>query len=203
MTVHYRSFVPELEVRSGGDGRTVSGIAVPFNRPQRIDSTLTEQFARGAFNHQIEVARRANNSYRVHFARDHVSLGGTPIGKTVLLKDDAAGLYGEWRVSKTVAGDETLELIRDGVYEQLSIGFRERPNGNRRLPGGIIERTKADLREVSIVLEGAYGEGALVSAVRSADEDEDENTCSCGGAKPRLEIGQSILAAIPKLPDVS
>lgn len=56
--VIYRSFAPDLEVRSSGDGRTVCGIAVPYGRAQRIDSQLVEQFRRGAFNAQVRSAAR-------------------------------------------------------------------------------------------------------------------------------------------------
>lgn len=158
-----RTFTPELEIRSaaqGGDGRTIVGIAVPFARPQRIDARLVEQFSRGAFNHQL------NAPGRVKFAREHIALGGQLIGAATVLRDDAAGLYVEMRASKTPVGDETLELIRDGALDELSIGFRERQN--RKLAGGIVERVKADLLEVASVLEGAYGQLATAAGVRSA-----------------------------------
>lgn len=155
----FRSFTPDLEVRSNGDGRTVFGIAVPYNAPTRIDETLIEQFAPGAFAHQMD---RPN---RVKFAREHVLLGGELIGAASLLRDDKAGLYVELRAARTPAGDATLELIRDGALDQLSIMFRE--GKNRRLGGGVVERTTADLREVAIVMEGAYGELATAAGVRS------------------------------------
>jgi HK97 family phage prohead protease len=155
----YRSFAPDLEVRSGGDGRTVFGIAVPYNAPTRINDDLVESFARGAFNHQIR------EPSRVKFAREHVMLGGTLIGSATFQRDDAAGLYGEWRVSKTPVGDETLELVKDGALDQLSVMFRERQN--RRLAGGITERVKADLAEVAVVMAGAYGDLAMAAGVRS------------------------------------
>ena len=49
--------------------------------------------------------------------------------------------------------------------DELSIGFQERQN--RREADGTITRTKANLIEVSVVLQGAYGRKALVSAVRT------------------------------------
>lgn len=192
MSELHRTFTPDLEIRAtgkGGDGRTICGIAVPYGRPQRIDSQLTEQFARGAF------ARQLNSAHRIRFTRDHMAHGGTLIGKTTLLRDDPSGLYGEWRVSATPVGDETLELVKDGALTDLSIGFRE--GQNRRLSGGILERVSADLREVSVVMEGAYGEGALVSSVRS---NEPVSVCSCGQTI-RLEQARSILSALPDLPD--
>lgn len=196
----YRSFTPDLEVRAGGDGRTIVGIAVPYDVDQRIDSRLVERFARGAFNEQIRAAvERVRGvgmpANRVPFAREHMARGGTLIGTTRVLRDDAAGLYGEWRVSATPSGDETLELVRDGALSQLSIGFRE--GHNRRSRGGVTERVTAELREVAVVMEGAYGEQALVSAVRQAG-----CMCGChdGDGRGRLEEAKRVTAALPMLP---
>lgn len=157
--MQYRSFAPDLQVRSAGDGRTVCGIAVPYNAPTRINEQLIEQFARGAFNHQVD------RPQRVKFAREHVMLGGELIGAASMLRDDAAGLYVELRTAKTPAGEATLELVRDGALDQLSVAFRA--GKDRRLGAGHVERVQADLREVAIVMEGAYGELAVATAVRS------------------------------------
>lgn len=185
-TLLHRSFTPDLEVRSSGDGRTIYGIAVPWEAPQRIDEQLTEQFARGAFNHQLRAANR------VRVAREHVTLGGTLIGAMQAMRDDTAGLYVELRVSRTPVGDETLELVRDGALRDLSIGFRQRQN--RRLPGGILERVTADLFEVAVVMAGAYGDLAAAAGVRSADPG-----CSCGAGRRLAEAAQ-VLAGLPVLP---
>jgi len=156
----YRSFHPDLQVRSTGDGRTVMGIAVPYHAPTRISEVRVEEFTRGAFNHQLK------EPSRVKFAREHMLLGGTLIGAASLLRDDSAGLYVELRTSKTPAGDETLELVRDGALSQLSIMFAERQV--RRVSGNITQVVKAHLGEVAVVMEGAYGELASTVGVRSA-----------------------------------
>lgn len=157
--VQYRSFTPDLEVRSGGDGRTICGIVVPWNAPTRINDTTVEQFARGAFNHQL------GKPSRVRLEREHVQLGGVLIGAGQAMRNDAAGLYMELRASKTREGDETLELVKDGALDQLSVAFHERQS--RVVAGGITERVTADLRAVAVVMVGAYGELASIAAVRS------------------------------------
>lgn len=187
MTEHFRSFAPELEVRSGGDGRTIFGIAVPWGRPQRIDASLTEQFRSGAFDHQLRAPGR------IPYAREHLKLGGTLIGSTILMRNDALGLYWEGRVSKTAAGEETLELVKDGALPELSIGFRERQNG--RLPGNIVERVKAEIFEVASVLEGAFGELATVGGVRSK-----RCNCGCHAVTSGVAEVDQVLAALPPLP---
>lgn len=190
--IEYRSWTPELEVRSEGDGRTVFGIAVPYNKPQRIDDTLTEVFLPGAFRKQI------NSANRVVFTRDHLAHGGALIGRLTEMRDDAKGLYFEARIAKTTAGDDTLELLREGVLDEVSIGFAERQN--RRRPDGVIERVTAHLSEVAAVLQGAYGRGARASGVRSA---VDDGACpECGhveGSGPRLGVlrAREVLAKLP------
>lgn len=159
---HYRSYRPDLEVKPGGDGRTIYGLAVPYNAPTRINKDLVEEFIRGAFDHQV------NAPQRVKFAREHMLLGGTLIGALSHMRDDTAGLYVEMRASRTPVGDETLELVRDGALNELSIWFEERQN--RRAPGGVLQRVKAHLREVAVVLQGAYGELATTAGVRSAGQ---------------------------------
>lgn len=200
-TLETRQFVPaDLEVRSTGDGRTVHGIAVPYGVPQRINDELTEQFDLGVFAHQLRAANR------VKFSREHLALGGSLIGPTTLMREDAKGLYWEARASRTPLGDETLELIKDGALRHLSIGFRARPRGSVRLPSGVVARRKADLFEVAIVLEGAYGEAAQTTGVRSAggiDEDLDEVCCShcrAAGGLSNLEAARRIAASVPVLP---
>lgn len=46
-----------------------------------------------------------------------------PIGKSMRLHEDNIGLFVEGKISKTRLGDEALELMRDDVITQMSIGF--------------------------------------------------------------------------------
>lgn len=190
--IEYRSWTPDLEVREDGDGRTVSGIAVPYNVEQRIHDGLTEVFLPGAFRAQM------NAAHRVVFARNHLPHGGALIGRLTTMRDDAKGLYIEARISDTPVGNETLTLLRDKVLEEMSIGFAERQNRTR--PDGVVERRTAHLSEVAVVLEGAYGPRARVAKVRSA-----EDCCpTCGVAAapaPRsgLLAARALLEGLPAL----
>jgi HK97 family phage prohead protease len=205
-----RTFDAELSLRSAGagvkgDGRTVFGRAVPYGVPQFIHDGLTEEFVRGAFDHQLRAANR------IRAAREHVQLGGTLIGAARSLDDRTDGLWFEARVSKTVVGDETLELINDGALRQVSIGFRERPHGNRRTPNNVIQRTAADLFEIAFVMEGAYGEEAELAGVRSRSHIDPRTAathgCTCCDELAQLRAAQSqadaelfTLPALPALP---
>lgn len=176
----FRAFTPDLEV-ADGDGRTIRGIAVPYGQVQRINPYLTEEFVRGAFNHQLGAI------HRVGLWRGHSNQGGVLIGRQIEGRDDAAGLYGEWRVSKTPAGDETLELVKDGALEQLSVGFRMVAGGSQKVDG-VVRRTKANVFETAIVPQGAYGDGAVITGVRSADDGLDEEIAQLRSAVSRAEL---------------
>jgi hypothetical protein len=91
-------------------------------------------------------------------------------------------LYGEFRISKTEAGDEALELVRDGVLTNFSVGFQ--PLKDLRRKDGVVERVKAHLAEVSLVTFGAYGDAAAVAAVREVIE------------KPNLAQLENVLSKI-------
>ena len=161
MKLEYRASAPDLEVRS--DARTVVGIAVPFDETAQVSDTgsgrYRERFVRGAFAKTIE----QRGPGKVKFLANH-DVKRLPLGRATLLREDTAGLYAEFRVSKTVAGDEVLELIRDGALDALSVGFA--PVSARNGKDGAIERTEVALREVSAVAWPAYA-GASIVAVRS------------------------------------
>jgi HK97 family phage prohead protease len=173
MTLEHRHYDATLEVRADGDGRTIVGIAVPYDREQRINAGLVEVFRKGVFR---DVTRAAN---RVKLLYQHKA--DAPIGRATMLEERDGGLYGEFRISKTEAGDEALELIRDGVLSNLSVGFQPLKDEKRE---GIVNRLKAHLAEVSLVTFGAYGDAAAITAVRQEIE------------KPNLETVKDIVARV-------
>lgn len=157
----YRATHADLEIR--GDGRTVAGIAVPYDDPveiREIYGTFTEVFRRGVFKKTITERGPAKVKFLLN--HDHMKL---PLGRAVLLREDTAGLYAEFRVSKTTEGDDALESIRDGAVDGLSVGFepvKDRWNEKKTS----VERLEAKLHEVSATPWPAYEKAAVVG-VRS------------------------------------
>jgi hypothetical protein len=175
--IENRQYQVEFELRlAGGDGRTIYGMAVPYNKEQRISSTLTEIFRKGVFADVIRAP------HRVKLLRGHGE--NNVLGRATLLKETEDGLYAEFRISKTREGDEALELVKDGALDQLSIGFM--PIKNRKRPDGVMERLKAHLAEVSLVTFGAYGDMAAVTGVREGQP----------LLTPRLDEARKILNAL-------
>lgn len=165
-----RDFAGDIEIRSDGTGRTVHGILVPYNTPARVSDggpSYQEMFAPGAFTRDIQARNGDFRAVKFLYQHDHTE----PIGRAVELSEDAAGFYGAFRVAKTSRGDEALELLREGVLDSFSIGFRaiDPAPGDPFDPREVVVRTKAALRETSLVTFPAYV-GALVAGVRDAQE---------------------------------
>jgi phage prohead protease, HK97 family len=162
--VIYRAAFDALEIRSGGDGRTIVGRAVPYDAWTRIrdaDGEYDERFLHGAFSRSLE-QRASKIPLRAKHNEQALPLG--PIRK---FDERADGLWISARVSRTGAGDEILELVNDEVLNGLSVGFspiRQEWTDRRSKR----THTESRLHEVSLCEEGAYA-GALVTGVRSLD----------------------------------
>ena len=155
-----RTFGADLEVR-GTDQRIVAGIAVPFGAVAEIAGRFSEAFIKGSFARTIR-----ERGDRVRLLALHDGVNRLPLGRATVLREDSAGLYAELRVSKTQAGDDVLELVRDGAIDGLSVGFApvvDVWSADRRH----VERHEVKLHEISLVTEPAYGD-ARVLAVRAA-----------------------------------
>lgn len=162
-----RAFSADLEVRSDGTGRTLHGIVVPFDRVARVSDggpSYDESFRMGAFAKTIRERGDRVKLLSQHDARSN------PLGRATLLREDAAGLYGEFTVSRTTAGDEALELVRDGALDSFSVGFTPIKHVSER---GVKVRTEVGLREASLVTFPAYVD-ALVGGVRAEDLTDDQ-----------------------------
>jgi HK97 family phage prohead protease len=152
--------VPELEVRTTAEGRTIFGWATRYGTPTPIrdsQGTYDETMQAGMFSRSI-----AERGHKVPLLAVHNSRV-MPLGRASLLEDRQQGLWAEFAVSKTTAGDEAIELARDGAVS-FSVGFqavRDAWTGNDR-----VTRLEAKLLEVSLCALPAY-EDALVAGVRS------------------------------------
>lgn len=130
-----------------GAGWTITARAVPYGQATEIIPGWTEEIAPGAL--------RASSQGPLLF-RDHEK----PIGRITEMRDADDGLEIDAVISNTPLGDETRQLIADGVLSRMSIGFRPDPDGfdvKRRADG--TQHTvirSATLYEVSVVAFPAY-----------------------------------------------
>ncbi|MFG3619063.1 HK97 family phage prohead protease [Nocardia sp. NPDC047654] len=146
----------------GTTGRTVHGIAMPYGEVAEVRDgygpAYRERFVRGSFTRTIAERKHKIRLMAMHQER------AFPIGMPESLAETDAGLEVAFRVTPTVAGNDALALIRDGVVTGFSIGFVPIRS---RVVDGVTERLEVSLREVSLVSEGAYA-GAQVAGIRSA-----------------------------------
>lgn len=137
-------------------GRTIHGLAVPYGVETDVGG-YTERFQYGTFAKSI---RQRGDKVKLFTGHQHQKL---PIGRATDLRETADGLHAAFLVSDTRDGNEALQLVRDGVVDSFSIGFK--PITDQR-DGNVVVRTEAALMEVSLVGIPAYP-GAVVAGVRS------------------------------------
>ena len=158
-TLLHRVFTAQLEVRE--DGRTLAGLALPFNVEIDLGS-YRESFAYGTGFADLDPAQVPLTATH---PRDGAEL---PIGITTELREQPDGLHGVWRVSKTQLGDEVLELARDKVPLGLSIGFVPDEAADRwSRDRSRVERRGAVLDHIAIVRSPAYPT-ARIASLRAA-----------------------------------
>lgn len=130
-------------------GWTITARAVPYDTTTEIFPGLTEEIRAGAIT-PIEQGPL--------LFRDH----DKPIGRITDLRDEDGGLVIDAVISDTPLGDETRQLIADGVLTRMSIGFRPDAAGvdiQERDDGTVhVTVTRAELYEVSVVAFPAYAD---------------------------------------------
>jgi uncharacterized protein len=157
-----RRAVVELRAR----GRTLHGIAAPFNRVADIGGMFREKIAPGAFAKTL-----ASNPDILALAdhRSHELLGRTR-SKTLRLSETGDGLSYELDLPRTSTGDDLLELATRGDLGGLSIGFvadAEDWSADQQ------ERTlrSVTLHEVSVIRGFPAYDGTTVGVRHRADRD--------------------------------
>lgn len=153
----------DIDIR--GDGRTVYGLVVPYNREATIRTlrgSFREVFRPGSLTRTINAGAK-----RVKLFENHNHLrGASPIGVATMLEEKPKGVFGEFRIGQSPEGDAALQKVHDGIYDAFSIGFNAVPGGERRSKD-FREVTEAKLNEVSLVSYPAYDD-AGIEGIRSA-----------------------------------
>jgi HK97 family phage major capsid protein/HK97 family phage prohead protease len=146
------------------DSLTVSGYV---NKTGQLSEVLgstkkfVEKIAKGAF------AQAVNNAKEIDFLAEHDSkkiLSSTRNG-SLQLREDSQGLYMEATIVPTSYGTDTYELIKSGIFQNMSFGFRTIRDSWKALGNGLHERTieEMELFEVSVVKNPAYSQSTIVA----------------------------------------
>jgi HK97 family phage prohead protease len=179
-----------FELRRAGDGRTLEGLAAPFNSPTEIRDaygTFTEVILPGSFTRTI-----AERGQKIPLMANH-DRSTFPLGKIDQLWEAADGLHLRSRIADTSAGNDALTLVREDIVTGLSIGFQP---VQQSWNAGATERTisEAKLFEVSLVTEPAYAE-AGVTAVRSVGLSVADALAALNPSSVDLPAGRSVALA--------
>ena len=135
-----------------GDGMTLEGVAVPFNQRYALFSDYAE-----VIDPDCDFGTRKT----VKVSREH----GDLIGKLTDMRSEADGLHVVAKLADTESGREAAELVREGVYDGFSIGFRPVENRVIDSDDGVTEvhRRKVDLFEVAVTGIPAYPAAEITS----------------------------------------
>lgn len=135
-----------------GDGMTLEGVAVPFNQRYALFSDYAE-----VIDPDCDFGTRKT----VKVSREH----GDLIGKLTDMRREADGLHVVAKLADTESGREAAELVREGVYDGFSIGFRPVENRVIDSDDGVTEvhRRKVDLFEVAVTGIPAYPAAEITS----------------------------------------
>lgn len=147
------------------EGLTLTGRAVPFDSPTRIDNffegTFDEQFRKGAFTRTIGIGGQV----MLFEHGEHPLFGSLPIANLRSLTEKEDGLYFRAHMFDNWLTVPLQDAIRSpGGISGVSIQFRaikeeieERDDGNPPL----VSVTEAELRELGPVLFPAYADTSI------------------------------------------
>jgi HK97 family phage prohead protease len=173
-----------VELRAEGDGRTFSGYASVFNEPS-LPLPFTEIVKPGAFKRSLQ----SRNRMMLLWNHDTSNPLASTRNGSLVLTEDAKGLFVTATLPDTTLGRDIAELVRTGVIDAMSFGFSVRKDswshdGNTRYLEDV------SLSEVSLVSTPAYeqtsGTVSVRSEVRNIDADQLAN------AMAKLESGEEL-----------
>jgi HK97 family phage prohead protease len=155
-----------LQIRDE-DKREVECFVLPWDTDAETARGL-ERFEKGSFD-GIDPARFV-------FRQRHQD---PPTGKGIELSEKDDGLHMAFKIAKTAAGDEQLELIREGVEAGVSVGFEDGKFDRKKMPDGRMQYLHKQVNpagqlEVSTTWKPAYANAAVLNLREVHDVAEDQ-----------------------------
>ena len=145
-----------------GDGWTVYGLAVPYNREQPVSddgkNTYFEMFGPGAFNRDVSKGGRWVNLMLGHAGDD----GDRYLGRCVALTETDEGLFPSFRLDRS---HPAAEAARSGELTKWSVSARVyRSRDTIRNGHPVVVREMCGLSHVAATASPQYaGAGVLVA----------------------------------------
>lgn len=187
-TREYKSFKFELE--SADESGEFSGYAAVFGNKDSGGDIIEK----GAFSKTIR-----EDFDRIKILSQHTDCE-LPIGKPLELREDDEGLFIRGKISDTAKGRDIQTLMKDGVLNELSIGYDavefdyDSEQGARRLK-------EIKLWEVSIVT-WAMNDQAKIDEVKSLVEGLRTEVKTGKITRARLDALKPFIAVVRELADI-
>lgn len=171
----------KFEIKAASDN-TIEGYAAFFGNVDSYGDVIEQ----GAFTKTLK-----ENANRVKVLWQHNT--NEPIGKPLAMEQDSTGLYIKAKISMTDVGRKAMELMRDGVIDEMSIGYDvikdDFKKGNRMLK-------ELRLWEFSPVTFAANEKTKITSAKNFSDLLYDIKSADVGEIKNAIERLNELLKAI-------
>lgn len=148
----------QITAAEGEGKREIMGVAAPYNVEATVSDGTTVKFLPGS----LPVDGAAPKLIMDHDLT-------RAIGVVTERVEDENGVYFTAKVSKTQAGNEALELAKDGVLDAVSVGAE--PIDAEMDENGVLVVASARWVELSLVPLGAFPQ-ARVTQVAAAQEKE-------------------------------
>ena len=146
-----------FEIKADVDKREVEAYASIFDNKDSYDDIMQK----GAFTKTIK-----ENIRRIKTLWNHN--WDNPIGKPLRIEEDSKGLYTVTKFAKTSKADEILQLVKENVIDELSIGYTTVKDGyDKNKNANLLKEVK--LMEYSFVTFAA-NEEAQVTGVKNLDQ---------------------------------
>jgi len=178
-------FAVDVEAAAGeAPTRTISGIAAPYGISATVSDGSSVQFAPGS----LPVDGKAPKLFMYHDSSQ-------PVGLVTSRTETPEGMLFSAKIADTVAGNEALQLAKEGVLDNVSVGVDVLTS--TRAEDGTIIITSAVWRELSLVPIPAFSGATITDVAASADTTPDEISVT----EPQVEetpMSEHIEAAAPE-----
>jgi HK97 family phage prohead protease len=171
----------KFELKASNDN-IIEGYASYFGNVDSYGDIIEE----GAFTKTLK-----ENKNRVKVLWQHDI--NEPIGKPIVMEQDSTGLYIRAKISMTDTGKKAMELMRDGVVDEMSIGYdviKDSWSGKNRM------LKELRLWEFSPVTFAANEKAKITSAKNFSDLLYDINNADVGEIKNAIERLNELLKTL-------
>ncbi|MEP7114606.1 MAG: HK97 family phage prohead protease [Ilumatobacteraceae bacterium] len=161
----------ELLIRSAdfeisGDGRTLEGLAVPYDRPSQVSDKGGPRYWEEFDPHSADNTIRLRSLRALFVEHEHIRGSVGEVG----FSQSAEGTMFRARMTDSVFATTTLARVNGGELPAVSIGFRALRSAKRSDPRGpVTRRLEVAIDEMSLARVGQHA-GAGVLQVRSEDD---------------------------------